>query len=80
MDWNDPAARGQLIEQVGPDEYNRLQREHMARSVVAIVNGYDIRPVRSPRFGLIFMVDGANVGFAKQSDAEARARSLPARR
>ena len=35
IDWSDPAARDRLIECVGPDEYNRLHAEQMARSTVA---------------------------------------------
>jgi hypothetical protein len=50
IDWSDPAARHRLIECVGPDEYNRLYAEQMARSTVATVNGHAIHKVQS-RFG-----------------------------
>jgi hypothetical protein len=53
IDWSDPAARNRLIERVGPDEYNRLHAEQMARSTVAIVNGHVIRKVQS-RFGKLY--------------------------
>jgi hypothetical protein len=45
IDWNDPAARNRLIECVGPDEYNRLHTEQMARGPVATVNGHAIHKV-----------------------------------
>jgi hypothetical protein len=64
MNWDDPAARARLIERVGIDEYNRLIEEHMEKSIVARVDGYSIRPIVSARFGRIFMIDGANIGFA----------------
>jgi hypothetical protein len=35
IDWSDPAPRNRLIERVGPDEYNRLHAEQMARSTLA---------------------------------------------
>jgi hypothetical protein len=47
IDWNDPAARNRLIECVGPDEYNRLHTEQMARGPVATVNGHAIHKVQS---------------------------------
>ena len=47
IDWNDPAAQNRLIGRVGPDEYNRLHAEQMARSTVATVNGHAIRKVES---------------------------------
>ena len=50
IDWSDPATRDRLIECVGPDEYNRLHAEQMARSTVATVNGHAIHKVQS-RFG-----------------------------
>lgn len=78
MDWDDPAERFRLADRVGPDEYNRLFQEHMKASVVANVNGYDIRPIGS-RFGRVFMVDGTNTGYLKQADAEAFAAKQPPR-
>lgn len=78
MDWSDPVARLHLIDEVGPARYNELHRQHMVDSTVATVNGYPIRPVMSQRYGRIFMVDGANIGFRTQAEAEQRAMSLPA--
>ena len=46
IDWSDPAACNRLAEFVGPDEYNRLHAEQMARSTVATVNGHAIRKVQ----------------------------------
>jgi len=63
IDWSDPAARDRLIERIGPDEYNRLHAEQMARSTVAIVNGHAIRKVQS-RFGKLYQVDTTGAAFS----------------
>ena len=55
IDWNDPAARDRLFECVGPEEYDRLHGEQMARSTVATVNGHAIHKVQS-RFGKLYQV------------------------
>lgn len=75
IDWDDPAARADLIERVGPERYSQLPEEHMRRSTVAVFNGYPIRQVSS-RFGRLFAVDGANKVFLEQEKAEEHARSL----
>lgn len=77
IDWDDPAARFGLIERVGVAEYNRLHEEHRRQTVIATVNGWDIRTVGS-RFGRIFTVDGTGKGFSTQDEAEAYARTLAA--
>ena len=63
IDWSDPAARHRLIECVGPDEYNRLHAEEMARSTVATVNGHAIRKVQS-RFGKLYQVGRTGTAFS----------------
>lgn len=77
MDWDNPEERAALIYRVGRERYNELQREHIEASVVATVGGYHIRPVRSQRFGQVFMVDGANKGFSTQAEAEQWAHEHP---
>jgi hypothetical protein len=78
MNWDDPAERARLIERVGPAEYNARHAAHIAASTILTVNGYAIRPVGS-RFGRIFMVDGAGVGFKTAEEATAHALGLKAR-
>lgn len=73
MDWNDPAARGRLIERVGIDEYNRLQQEEFERQTVETVNGHAIRIVGS-RFGRVYMVDGTDRGHQTLEGARKIAR------
>ena len=63
IDWSDPVARDRLIECVGPDEYNHLQAEEMARSPVATVNGHAIRKVQS-RFGKLYQVGRTGTAFS----------------
>jgi hypothetical protein len=63
IDWSDPAARNRLIERVGPDEYDRLHAEQMARNTVAIVNGHAIRKVQS-RFGKLYQVGTTGTAFS----------------
>jgi hypothetical protein len=77
IDWNDPEARFRLIEQVGPDEYNRLHAEHLRRSTVAIVGGHAIRPVNSSRFGRLFVVGDTGRAFSILPQAETYARKNP---
>jgi hypothetical protein len=75
MDWNDPAARARLIDQVGPAEYARQQELEFARNVVETVNGRTIRRVFSQRFGTILMVDGTGMGHATIEGAREIARN-----
>ena len=63
IDWSDPAACNRLAEFVGPDEYNRLHAEQMARSTVATVNGHAIRKVQS-RFGKPYQVGRTGTAFS----------------
>lgn len=70
MNWDDPAARASLIERVGVDEYNRQFEAYRAASVVATVNGHDIRPVES-RFGRLFMVGTTGSAFRTLAMAKA---------
>lgn len=77
MDFDDPAARAALIERVGRDEYLRLQEEHRRKSVVVTVNGYDIRPVVSARFGRLFMIDTTDSAYITLDEATKFAEGLP---
>lgn len=79
MNWDNPEDRAALIERVGVEEYNRLHAEHRKASVVATVNGHDIRPVGS-RFGRLFMVGDTGRAFSTQPEAEAFARGEVPRR
>jgi hypothetical protein len=82
VNWSDPASRAHFIRLVGPDRYNEAHVAQMKASVVAVVNGYDIRPVESYRFGRIFMVDGLDMRFTTQLEAElyaAQAARAPTR-
>jgi hypothetical protein len=76
MNWDDPTARYHLIESVGIDEYNRRIQKHFDDSVVSVVNGYRIRPVGS-RWGRIYFITDANIGFLKLEESEAHAATLP---
>lgn len=78
MDWDDPADRCRLALRVGPEEYNRLHKAHMDATVVDTVNGHRIRPVSS-RFGRIYIIDGAGVGYPDLERARDEARLLPPR-
>lgn len=77
MNWDDPAARLALIEQVGVEEYNRRIAEHFRQSTIAVVNGHLIRPVESSRFGLLYLVSDTGTAFAKFADTEKHASTVP---
>lgn len=72
IDWDDPAARARLIDRIGPQAYNAAIKAHHAKSVVATVNGYTIRPVMS-RFGRLFQIDGLQVAYQTLEQAKAKA-------
>ena len=74
MNWDDPIQRAELINRVGPTEYNRLIQKHFEDSTVAIVNGYRIRPVSS-QFGRLYLVSGTNGAFRKLEEAKKFAAS-----
>lgn len=76
IDWDDPAARGRLIERVGAEEYSRLLAIHFKQSTLATINGHAIRPVMS-RFGRLFSVGNTNRAFATLGEAAAFARATP---
>ena len=74
MNWNDPEARLHLLQTVGPDEYNRRNAEHLAKSVEQHVNGHVIRRVGS-RFGQLFAVGDTGRAFLNINDAIGFAKS-----
>ncbi|THK37629.1 hypothetical protein EHS39_13400 [Ensifer sp. MPMI2T] len=78
MNWNDPAARLALIEQVGVDEYNRRIKDHFDEMTVSVVNGHAIRIVDSSRFGQLFLVGDTGIAFAKFEQTEKHANSIEA--
>jgi hypothetical protein len=77
IDWDDPAARYRLSQQLGHEAYNQAQRDHIANSVVATVNGYGIRPVMTG-FGHLFAVVGTTMAFSTLDAASDHALSLQA--
>ncbi len=78
MNWGDPAARLELIERVGPDEYARRQQQHIKQSVIATVCGHEIRPVQT-RFGRLHTVGATGKAFKSRAEAETYARCNPHR-
>src|SRR5262245_51059476 len=78
MDWNDPAARAELIQRVGRSEYMRLQEAHFAATTVAHENGYRIRSIKT-RWGLAYIVDGLGRGGYSLNEALEIARTAPPR-
>lgn len=68
MDWNDPAARARLIEEVGGAEYNRQFEAHLEASTIETVNGHAIRAVSS-RFGQLYQVGNTGTAFFSLDEA-----------
>jgi hypothetical protein len=77
IDWDDPAARADLICRVGVSAYNRLLAEHKRDSVVAVVNGFAIRRTRTQRFGDVFFIDDLGTGSPTLAGAKAMAAAAP---
>lgn len=75
IDWNDPAARAALVERIGVDAYNEAVADWRRRSIVATVNGHDIRPVQT-RFGRLFMIDGTGTAYRTLEEAREFAAGL----
>src|SRR5262245_1044233 len=62
IDWNDPEARLALIERVGTEEYNRLVRVYQEANPIQVVPS---------RYGVVYWVTDAQVGFSTREEAEA---------
>lgn len=77
MNWDDPAARYNLLSEVGPAEYNRRFEQHLEDCVVSRVAGHCIRPVNT-RFGRLFSVGSTGKAFGSQQQAEQYALENPA--
>jgi hypothetical protein len=69
MDWNDPAARDRLIEQVGLAEYNRLHAEQRNTSIIRVVNGHAIRAITC-RFGRLYLIGATGSAYNTMEEAE----------
>jgi hypothetical protein len=74
IDWDNPEARLAMLEDVGAQEYTRRFLEHRLRSVVAVINGYPIWPVKT-RYGRLFAVGGTTRAFTTLAQAKAWART-----
>lgn len=68
INWDDPAERFRLIDQVGLEEYNRLHADYRKKSVVATVHGHDIWPINC-RFGRLYHVGGTEKAFGTLKQA-----------
>lgn len=73
INWDDPSERAQLIEEIGPDAYNRALQEHKAQSVIETVAGHQLRRVGSA-FGPLIAV--GDTGRAFKSIEAAREYAL----
>jgi hypothetical protein len=69
MNWDDPAARARLIQDVGPGEYKRQFEEHCRESTLLVVNGHPIRRTGS-RIGRLFLVEGTDTAFQTLAEAK----------
>lgn len=76
MNWDDPEARGKLIQQVGIEEYRRMFARHRAQSVICTVAGHEIRPVAT-RFGRLFHVGNTKIAFPTMPEARRYAEANP---
>ena len=73
INWDDPAARAELIDRIGIEAYNEAQKDYISKSTVATVGGHAIRPVWTG-FGRLFQVGDTGRAFKKMTQAEDYAR------
>ena len=76
VDWNDPSSRAEHVAAVGIERYNADHEAHIEASIVAVENGYGIRPVQT-RFGRLMQVMDTDEAFRSLAQAKAHARKLP---
>jgi hypothetical protein len=76
MNWNDPSARADLLEQIGPQAYATQQQLAREAAVMKRVNGHAILPVMT-RFGELYAVGDTHRAFSTLSAAEAFAKEQP---
>jgi len=75
IDWNDPEQRLRHLERVGLAQYNLdLAAEHN-RQIVETCNGHNIRMISTARLGIMFMVEGTDLGSATLEGARVIARN-----
>jgi hypothetical protein len=76
INWDDPAARLDLVERIGVAAYSNAFLAHLAALSRLVVNGRAIRPVSSG-FGTLYRIENIGKIFATQAEAEAYARTQP---
>jgi hypothetical protein len=76
FDLDLPEERARALHELGLDGYNHAMLTHLARSTVAIVNGYVIRRIRS-RYSEIFVIVGADIAAPTYAAARHQANDLP---
>jgi argonaute-like protein implicated in RNA metabolism and viral defense len=72
MNWDDPVARYNLINQVGPEKYNELIKKHHEDSIIETVNGYPIFKVQG-----LFAVQHTKMAWMTLERAREEAEKLP---
>jgi hypothetical protein len=80
MDFDDPAARADLLETAGVEAYEAARLAHIEATTVAHVEGHRIRR-QNVRInggpGFLFVIDAAQVGYLTLGEAEDYARRHP---
>lgn len=76
VDWDSPESRLAFLERVGAQAYNKAFAEHRKASALEMVNGREIFPVNSARFGRLFGVEGSGSYFTTIEAARDEANKL----
>lgn len=76
VNWDSPESRLAFLERVGPQAYNQAFAEHRKASVLETVNGREVFPVDSARFGRLFGVSGSGSCFTTIEAARDEASKL----
>ena len=76
IDWDDPAARLALLEQLGPTAYNEALAQHREEIVVEVVNGFKIRSSKT-RFGTLLVIGETGLAYETLEEARQVATDLP---
>lgn len=77
INWDDPEARAELLQRIGPKAFNEAHEANRKASVIEVCNGHELRPVATS-FGRLISVGKTLKAFSTIEAARDFANSTPA--